>query len=237
MASSRSSQRLGASRALLLASVATLVVYGVPILGVLAWPLLLVSTFVHELGHGVTALLLGGEFRALSIWPDASGLAVYSGRFGPLQQALVAAGGLLGPPLGAAGLFAAACSPVGARRALALFTALALLGGGLFVRNAFGALFVAGLALALGIAAMRGPARLSQFLTVFLAIQLSLSVFARADYLFMSEAITGNGRVASDTGQIAMALGLPYWFWGGLIAAASTAIVWLGLRAYIRTAR
>lgn len=237
MPSPRSSQRLDASRALLLATAVTFVVYFVPVLDVLAWPLLLVSTFVHELGHGLTALALGGQFRALSIWPDASGVAAYSGRFGSWQQALIAAGGLLGPPLGAALLFAAGRTAKGARLALLVSAAVALLVCAAFVRNAFGALFVAGLALALGIVGLRGSVRLSQFVTVFLAIQLSLSVFARADYLFMDRAITGSGTVVSDTAQISAALGLPYWFWGALIASASVLIVWLGLRAYVKAAR
>ena len=35
----------------------------------------------------------------------------------------------------------------------------------------------------------------------------------------------------SDTGQIAEALLLPYWFWGALVAATSFAVLAIGLRA------
>ena len=34
----------------------------------------------------------------------------------------------------------------------------------------------------------------------------------------------------SDTGQIAAALFLPYWFWGGLITVAIVLMVWKSLR-------
>jgi hypothetical protein len=61
---------------------------------------------------------------------------------------------------------------------------------------------------------------------------MALSVFSRADYLFMREAVTAQGVGLSDTSQIAQALYLPYWFWGALIAGLSIWLLWHGLRAF-----
>ncbi len=56
------------------------------------------------MGHGLTAVLLGGEFHRLEIYPDGSGLAIHSGELflGRVGQALVAAAGPMGPPLAGA---------------------------------------------------------------------------------------------------------------------------------------
>jgi hypothetical protein len=41
----------------------------------------------------------------------------------------------------------------------------------------------------------------------------------------------------SDTAQIAAVIGLTYWFWGGLLAAASVAILGVGAWWFLRAAR
>ena len=91
--------------ALLVVVVITLVLYLVPYGATVAWPLVLFSTFVHELGHGLTALAVGGRFESLQVFPDASGVASYAMRPSRFGRAAVAAGGLLGPAIGAAVLY------------------------------------------------------------------------------------------------------------------------------------
>jgi hypothetical protein len=198
----------------------------------LGWPLVLLSTLVHELGHGLTALLLGGQFSGLYIWPDASGVALYSANFGRLRHAAVAAGGLLGPPLFAYALFVAGRHPRSARRALGVVAIVFTLVLLLWARNLFGVLFIGALALTLGLISQRGSPRFAQFSSVFVGVQMALSVFSRGDYLFMREAVTAQGMGPSDTSQIAQALYLPFWFWGALIAVLSIWLLWHGLRAF-----
>ncbi|HSS52021.1 MAG TPA: M50 family metallopeptidase, partial [Thermoanaerobaculia bacterium] len=53
----------------------TLVLYVVPYGQVLARPLLLLSTLAHEMGHGLTALLLGGRFQRLEMWASGAGVS------------------------------------------------------------------------------------------------------------------------------------------------------------------
>jgi len=223
-----------AGQALFGAVLVTVLVYFVPMLEVLAWPLMLISTFVHEVGHGLTAMLCGGHFERLLIWPDASGVAEYRGTLGRAARSAIAAGGLLGPPLAAAALFAAAQSAQHARRALAVAAVAIGLIAALWVDGAFGILFCAVLALAcLGCAGRGGV--WAQFAAVFLAIQLALSVFSRSDYLFAREAMTGSGPMPSDTQQIAAALLLPYFVWGALIALLSVVLLAWGLRRFMRS--
>jgi hypothetical protein len=101
----------------------------------------------------------------------------------------------------------------------------------------FGWLFVglvAGALLGIGLKASDAAAQIA---TVFLAIQLSLSVFSRADYLFTDTARTGGGTGPSDVAQIAQELFAPYWFWGGLIGVLSAAILCFGLWSFLRAQR
>ena len=231
------SHKPGPLQALIGATALTLALYFVPHAYLLAWPLILISTVVHELGHGLTALLMGGRFVALYVWPDASGRALYVGDFGRIRHAVVAAGGLLGPSLLASALFAAGRHPLSAKRALGVAALVLLAVELIWVRNLFGALFVGVLVVIFGLLARRAAPLLAQISVVFLAVQLALSVFSRSDYLFMRTAVTAGGVGPSDTGQIAEALYLPYWFWGGLIALASLLLLWHGLRAFAAALR
>ena len=84
----------------------------------LLYPLTLFTTWVHEMGHGLTALLAGGHFDHLEIYSNAGGLAfAYAERGWPM--ALVAAGGLLAPPLVGALILAIVHGPRRARTCLA----------------------------------------------------------------------------------------------------------------------
>ncbi len=230
-------QRVGALPALAGAAALTLALFLVPQLDVVARPLSLLSTVVHELGHGLVALALGGDLHRLYIWSDGSGVAQYSGAFGRFASAATAAGGLLGPPIAALFLFLASRSETAARRGLAVVAVVLFISLLLWVRNLFGMLFVASLCTLLLLLLWKGSARVAQLLSAFVAMQLTLSVFSRADYLFTATAETAQGPGPSDTAQIAEALFLPYWFWGALIAAASLAILWLGLRSVARALR
>ena len=78
----------------------TAALYALPFGRTLSYPLMLVSTLAHELGHGLMAWLLGGDFVRLEIFADGSGLATHRSTT-TLASALVAAGGLVGPAVAA----------------------------------------------------------------------------------------------------------------------------------------
>jgi hypothetical protein len=62
-----------------LAGLTTLLIAFVPWLGWLGYPFRLLLTMVHELGHGLAALMTGGEFIRFVISADGSGLATTAG--------------------------------------------------------------------------------------------------------------------------------------------------------------
>ena len=77
--------------------VTVLLYYVVPYGRTVAYPLILLSTMAHELGHGVAAILVGASFERFVMHADGSGVAMWSGNVGRFARATIAAGGLVGP--------------------------------------------------------------------------------------------------------------------------------------------
>jgi len=223
-----------ARRTLLIATVATLALYVIPFGRFVAYPLMLFSTYAHEMGHGLMAAVLGGTFESFRMWADGSGIAQHGGALGDVGNALVAAGGLVGPALLATFFFAVGRYARLARIVMVLFGAACLLSVALVVRNAFGIAFVSGVGILALLVAVKTELDTVQSVMVFLAVQLSLTVFSRGDYLFVGEAQTSGGTLPSDTAHIAMALGGTYWIWGALIGAFSVLVLAFGLWAFLR---
>jgi hypothetical protein len=213
----------------------TAVLYLVPFLRPLAWPLRLLSTAAHELGHGLGAVSVGGRFEALRMWSDGSGVATWSALVGRLGHATIAAGGLIGPAVAAALCFLVGRRPRGARVALVAVGAGLLVVDLWVVRSLFGAVFVGALGIVLLAVGLKAPDWLAQATLVFVAVQLALSVFSRGDYLFTPVARTADGVLPSDVAQIAAALVLPYWFWGACCGLFSVLVLLLGLVVYLRS--
>jgi hypothetical protein len=208
----------------------TLALYAIPFGRFVAYPLLLLSTLVHELGHGVTAALTGASFDSFHMYWNGSGVAHWSPVASTTKGdvALIAAGGLCGPAILAAICFTTARWRKAARPAFGVLGALALLAEILVVRNGFGIVFVAAVIAACGWIAIRGTPDVARTALVFLGAQLAVSVFSRGDYLFMAKAHTSDGVMPSDVKLMELAVGGPYWMWGFLCGAISLVVLALG---------
>ena len=222
---------------LLVSAAVTLALYIIPYGHAIARPLLYLSTLVHELGHGLAAMIVGGQFVRLEMWGDGSGVALTAAATN-WQHALITAGGLVGPAVAAAFGFAVARRAGWARWALGAIGLLLVWAMVFKVRNGFGLLVAGAVAAGALLVAWRARADWAQLVLGFLSVQLALSVFSRADYLFMEKAQTGAGVGDSDSAAIGHLLGGPYWLWGGLCAAFSivalAAGAWLMLRGVAR---
>jgi hypothetical protein len=222
---------------LFISAAVTMALYVVPYGHLIARPLMYLSTLVHELGHGLAAMVAGGSFVKLEMWSDGSGAAL-TGSISSWQRAVTIAGGLVGPAVAAAVGFAVARRARWSRWALGAIGLLLVWAMIFKMRNGFGLMvagIVAGAAL---LVAWRASADVAQLVLGFLSVQLALSVFSRGDYLFTDTAQTGAGLGPSDSAQLAQALFGPYWLWGGVCAAVSIAALaagaWLMLRGVAR---
>ena len=214
---------------LLLAAGAIIVAWQVPYGPQLLYPLSLLATFAHEMGHGLTALLVGGEFDRISLHADGSGLAQWRGEVGPVARAAVAAGGLVGPTVAGVVLLLLAGSTGRARILIWLFAAALTFCVAMWVRNLFGIAFLLATAASLAAAGYWLRDSGAAFLLHLLAAVLCLSWFRDLDYMFSAKAVVAGVERPSDSAVIAQALWLPYWFWGALVAALSLGLLLLGV--------
>lgn len=226
----------GARVVLVASAAATLLLYNIPFLGrVLARPLVLLSTLAHEMGHGLTAVLLGGRFQRLEMWMSGAGIAEMDLEgFGRIREGLTIAGGLVGPAVAAALCFLLGRTGRGARACLWGLGGLLLLAEVLVVRNLFGFVFVGLVLAACFLAASRLTPDGAQLAVVFVGVQLALSVFSRADYLFTRGATNPQGSFPSDVMQMQRLLFLPYWFWGAVCGGTALVVLLAGLWMFWR---
>lgn len=221
---------------LLLSAVVTVVLWQFPVGQYLLYPFTILGTWFHEMGHGLTAVLLGGKFRYLQIFPNGSGLATHAGSllFGSFGQALVAAGGPMGPPIAGSLFIFASRSRRAAKISLLLFGIVLALSVIIWIRTAFGMIVILLLAASVMIMGLRAESAAQVFAVQFLGVQACISTFRDFNYLFTAGGHIGEHYFPSDTSVIAEHLLLPYWFWGLLLAGFSLIILYRSLKAVYR---
>ncbi len=216
------------------AAIVTIALWQIPGGNYILYPFTILATWFHEMTHGLMALLLGGKFEKLIIFPNGSGIAYYSGPLflEPISSVLVASAGPMGPPLAGAGLIMASRNPKASSMILKFLGIFLLFSALVWVRSIFGfiAILVMG-AIVLGISFMRSQ-EMRNFAVQFLGVQACVATYFQIDYLFSYSA----GPLGiSDTGRIQQILLLPYWFWGALMAAGSIFILIASLRFAYRS--
>jgi Peptidase M50B-like len=200
-----------------------------------AYPFRLLTTLVHELGHGLTALVTGGHFLRFVVFPDGSGLAYTAGGW----RLLVIPAGYLG-----VAVFGAALIVLGRSRRAAR-TALGAIGGAmvlltlrysvptLFTAQAGAGLLTTASGLVLGallvwIAVAAGE-RWVVFTIYLLAIEAGLAAFG--DLWTLIGLSTAAGGVATDARSMAELTHLPALAWAVVWALAAAVILGAAVRA------
>jgi hypothetical protein len=201
----------------------------VPLGSYALYPFELLATWVHETGHGLTALLTGGSFDRLEIFADGSGLA-YTGTYTHAAAGLTALGGLLAPPIVGATVLAVSRGPKRARGVLIGLAAAMTLTLILWVRSVAGFISVPLTAAGLGYMAWRGKPDRRQLLAQLVGLMLALDTATRmVDYVFRAEVKVNGVTGPSDIAHVAEGLGGDRGLWGSLVAAIGLALCALGL--------
>ena len=227
MAFSYKLEELSFRRAFWAAALVTAALWLIPYGEWVIYPLSLLGTWAHELGHGLAALLAGGSFQELQLHADLSGVAVHTASGGGFTQAFVAAGGLLGPALvGFAMLLLSSSQRLGNLVLFAVMAALVLTVV-LWVRNLFGIVALSAVAVGIGASLWTISGRLRFFLAVLMGIQIGLSGLRNWRYLFTATAWKGQ---PSDTGLMAQGLGGSAWLWGAVILALDLGLLFLAYK-------
>lgn len=216
--------------------VASVILWQTAIGSLLLYPFTILATWFHEMGHGIAAMLTGSRFESLLIFPDGSGLALSLRPAGPsrLTTALISASGPLGPAIAGSLLIIASRSDKTTRTALTVLGAALIISTLIWVRSLTGWLVLPALGIAIVAIARRGTAPQRRFGIQLLGVQACISAWKQFDYLFSSAGNIGGQLHRSDTGAIADALLLPYWFWGAAISAAIVVLLWWSFHVAFR---
>ncbi|MGB3738888.1 MAG: M50 family metallopeptidase [Pontixanthobacter sp.] len=215
-------------------ALAALIVIGLPYLpfGQYAlYPFFILTTWFHEMGHSLTAILMGMHFDRLVIMSNGSGYALIASDPDSwnITQAAVSAGGPLGPAIAGALMILASAHAKWRIFALYALGGILLASTAIWVRSIVGwAVLIPTAAVIIAIAA-RANDEIARFALQFLGVHAAISMFGQWGYLFSSGAVVDGAHQTSDTGAMARALLLPYWFWASLLIAIGAGIVGVSL--------
>lgn len=191
---------------------------------------------VHEMGHGLTAILLRGTFEQLQIFQNGSGVAYTSleNSYLPVNiaRACTAAGGLLGPAITGALLISSAKNHKSSMIILRLLIGLMTLSVFLWIRSFWGIAVMGGYIIALTGITFLNSRKLEVITILFLGIQSVLTTFFQIDYLFTKQFEKDGIVQISDTQAIAQNTFGFYWMWAILIIVASVYLLWKSFRFY-----
>jgi len=217
---------------LVLAGLVVIMLPALPFGTYLIYPFVILTTWFHEMGHGLTALAMGQQFEQLMIFPSGSGVAqsavgADSTRF---THAAIAAGGPLAPSAVGALLIVASAHPRAWRPVLWLAAAAIFASVIVWVRSPTGWWALPLVAAIIALVAWRGSPAWTRFSLQFLGVLGAMSMLRDFNYLFTEQAVIEGQAILSDTGQIEAALGLTHCFWAGLILLVSGTMVGAALR-------
>jgi hypothetical protein len=213
-----------------LAALSALALVLVPGLGLLIYPFRLLITIVHELSHGLVALLTGGTFLRFVVFPNGEGVAYTAGGW----RLLVIPAGYLGSALFGASLIHLGRSVRWSRAAMAVLGAAVLL---LSLRYGLPSIatvqwssgiitVVAGLTIGAGFlwVARKATTAWVLFLTNLVAIQAGLTAFSDLFTLVdLSSRLAG--AVANDARAMSELTLVPALVWAVLWVVVALALI------------
>lgn len=221
---------------LLLCLVVLIVLENVPYGNYVLYPFTFFSTWVHEMGHGLAAIVVGGRIDTLYIYEDGSGLAYTTipnadGVYYPLKRAFVSSGGFSFTAIVGGIMLLFRWTKLGPKIGLISIGSLMLLSCALWVRNTFAIIMLITMGVSLIVLAlvMKVGKGLGT-VYAFLAGACCLNAVVAVHRLFESDEISVNGSDRdSDAETVSSYIGMPYQFWAATWFLQSLAMFGLGL--------
>jgi hypothetical protein len=184
----------------------------------LLYPFRLFTTWIHEVGHAVATVVVGGSVTSITIRPDGSGLTLSLIPSTRVAHGVVASAGYLGAALVGCLLIAATRVERRANALLGGVGVFMLLTLVIWIRNPFGIAVVLAWAVALLVLARRGLGGAAQFLVGLLAIQVALNAVFDIRVLYLVDG-------SSDAVTMARLFLMPAWVWATLWMTVAVALL------------
>jgi hypothetical protein len=186
---------------------------------ILLYPFKLFTTWVHECGHAVAAVFVGGRVMSITIQPDTSGLTQSLVPSTHIARGIVASAGYLGAAIVGCLLMAATRVEKWAHTILLGIGVCMLVTVLLWMRNLFGVAAVIAWGMTLiAMARRRKMANAVTFLFSLLAIQVALNSVYDIRVLFLIDG-------PSDAATMARLFLAPAWMWATLWMVISIAML------------
>ncbi len=213
------------------------IIFQIQPLRIVLYPFIILSTWFHEMGHGLSSLLLGGKFFYLQIFPDGNGVAYVSSSnsLGNIGSALVSLSGPLFPPI-IGYVFLVSSKNLNLNRLILFLLSLAIFISDLiWVRSTFGFIFLLIMSIIIFLISISSNKSLQFYISQVVGIQAFMSVYFSLGYLFSSYGSTNQSSLYSDTENVARNLYLPNWFWAILIIAIAIFLLYKALKSLQKT--
>ena len=189
------------------------------------YPFRLFTTWVHECGHAVMTVLVGGHVSSIVIERNASGLTSSFIPESRVAQGLVASAGYLGASVVGCALLVAAHGRKSAHGILWGIGAFMLVTVIIWMRNLFGVAVTLIWGVALIVLSRKARGRVPSFVLSLLAVQVALNSVFDIRVLFL---LSGGH---SDAETMARLFLLPAWTWASLWMLISAGLLtWTLLR-------
>ncbi len=208
---------------LIIAIIVVIVLQNIHTLRFLMYPFNLLATWIHEMSHGLTAAVLGGNFKKLVINSDTSGYAQYAYNpltMGTFAKATIASAGYMGTAIFGTIMLFFRKKDKFVKVFSILLGALMILSLIIYIRSWVGLFFALPFSAFLLFIGLKSNAEFNKFFYNFLASQIALNSLLDIKVLFSvgnkTGGVAGMASLQSDAAKVADLLILPYWFWAGL---------------------
>lgn len=203
-------------KALFVAILLMVVVLHVPYLKFTLYPFLIFSTWVHEMCHGMAAILVRGGITKLYVYKDGSGLCYTWTTGEDWKRAFVASAGYTGTAVIGALLLLFRRTLRGPTVGLIAMGCAMLLSCALYVRNMFGIVSVLCIGTVILLCGWKLPAKWVLYLYCFLAATCSFNALDSINDLLdiqPGEAYVNGQSANTDAHTVANLIGGTYGFW------------------------
>ena len=205
---------------LIFSLILVLILHNIPSISIITYPFNLLATWIHEMGHGLTAEMFGGDFKKLVINADTSGYASYLFPAGHnFARGIIASAGYMGTSIFGAMMLYFRKKDTFVKifsLMLGIFMVLSLL---IYIRSITGWLFGVPFSLLLLFVGLKSDSDINLFFYNFIASQIALNAILDINVLFS----VGNSRggvtgmtLSSDASVMSEVWIGPYWFWASV---------------------
>jgi len=213
---------------LLLITLGILICMNIPYVRLALYPFSIYSTWIHELCHGMAAIVKGGNIITLQIFPDTSGLATTSLK-GGVGRSAVASAGYQGTAVIGFLLLIFRRTKRGPRTGTMVIACLMIFSSMLWIRNIFGFFFIFCMGLVLAGLAWKIPSDYIRNLYIILAVTCSMNAIGHIHNLFGSNQSVNGQPSTTDAHTMAALNGGSYLLWAILWFLLAIVLTLLGI--------